>query len=148
MAGTLLTHKGCGGVVALDASKLCRLVAPSFIVSPSGINHFTMDIILKPVADTPGWICCKCQEEFVGENLKVRVSARCSICGEQEDVGDMFMHQSITCVCSSCTKEFKDHFTTPGHTPHKIMEYINVFGLTKPFKVSSFYKLLTLPVKL
>ena len=148
MSSTLLSHKGCGGSVVLDASKLYHLIAPSFGISTTGINHIIVDVLNKPGSHTPEFLCYKCYKEFSGENLKTLVVARCTICGNMEEVGSGFMHNLISCICSKCTKLMKDHFTDPDDTPEIIRKYIDAFGLTKPIKVYSLYKILSYPLEI
>jgi hypothetical protein len=148
VSSTLLTHKGCKGIVALNANKLCYLIAPSFVVSTSGITNMVVDIITNLEKKEPEYICCKCYETFSGESLKTKVCVSCLVCGESEEVGSAFIHSALSCVCSSCTKKLKESFVEPDEASDLIKQYVNVFGLTKTFRVSSLYKALSIPVKL
>jgi len=147
---TFLTHvlNNCGGAIAIDPSKVIKLVAPSFRVGMNGLHGLTLD---ARIADggkcIPEFQCIKCGEMVDKSHIKEEASAICQVCGKTKPIGELYVHKDVPSICESCCTEIKESVKTGKYNLVRIREYIENFGVTqRNFKVAPMIEVLYSPI--
>lgn len=147
MSRTLLTHRNCGGSVILDLSDGIKLMSPSFELCQEGVSRVLLDVKLDGNTHMhPKWICAGCGQTIDDDHIDTEIMVCCQVCTNVKSASDVYVHSSVTSICSDCFDDIKRFKLTGKCSNPSSREYSLFFSIGPRSKMIPLPTVLKMPV--